>query len=179
MYRLNLLLKEKKHQLQQEYLVRSCNSLLSILLAVSVIATLALYGVSFLLQNALRAQEQKTQSIVAVTLQQQGELPQDRIRQINTLITRGAAVQKDHIALLPIYARLEELFPSGITLLSVDVGPQNAVTVAGTASSRQDLLTMEKNFTAAKDFTNVASPVTNLLERVNIPFTISATFLPS
>ncbi len=178
MYRLNLLPKERKQQLRRHLLARSGFTVLLLFTVVSLGISLALFVASSILATALRTQQQKTQQTVANTLQQQGELPQEKIRQLNALISRVTAIQKTHTAVIPLVNMLTELIPDGITVATLDIDPQKlTVGMAGTAATRQTLLSLENNFSSSENLKNVTNPVSNLLQRENIPFTINATMI--
>lgn len=177
-YQLNLLSKERKQRLKVEMMARSGASLLLLFALISLGASLGLYAASFMLKGALAAQQKETQRIADATRQQQGQLPQERIRQLNALATRSASIQQSHVAIAPLLAIITALIPDGIAVETLDINAQQlSMTMTGTAATRQALLALEANFTSSEKLSAVTSPVTNFLTRENIPFSISATFL--
>lgn len=52
------------------------------------------------------------------------------------------------------------------------------ITVSGTAATRDDFQTMQKAFTESKTFMGTTLPTPDLLERADIPFTLTTHFTP-
>lgn len=178
MYHVNLLPKERKQRLKRQILARGGFTILLLFTLVSILVSLMLFVASSVLATALRVQQQKTQQTVDNTLQQQGELPQKKIRQINDLITRVTGIQKSHSAVVPLLQTVFAIIPDGITVSTLDLDPQKlTVSVSGIASTRQALLSLEESFSSSQVMKNVVNPVSNLLQRDTIPFTISATIV--
>lgn len=174
---LNLLSKNRKKMLSYELLTRQ-------ILHISVVTCVYLLMVAAILvatRRMLIRQSALQRDIVTqqeqFTIAQEGELPAERIKQLNALFGRVALIQRSYRKWTPLLTALSSYVPGGVHFASMDIDQaQHTINIRGTAATREDLLALQKNFSTAKEFTNLSSPVSNLLERENIHFEISMQF---
>lgn len=171
---LNLLTQERKKMLTYERLTRQ------VLRAaiVTCLYLLVVAGTLFAARRILTQQSAVQRAIVVqqeqATIAQEGELPAERIKQLNALFGRVSLVQRSYRKWTPLLTTLSSYVPAGVRFTTMTVDQtQHTISIRGTAATRDDLLTLQQNFTAAKELTNFSLPVSNLLERENIRFEMS------
>ncbi len=83
----------------------------------------------------------------------------------------------DQVSLMAILTVLEAALPSTVTLNSIVVSRRDEglapITISGVAETRRDVVMTEELLRALPQVTNVTLPVTNLTERMEVPFTMT------
>ncbi len=172
---LNLLTSQRRQSLRHEALLVIAERYILMLILFFLLAAVILYALSFMLKRELSSQQARTRDVVAETISEQGELPQERIRQLNATLNRIASLQKGYVKWTPILRAVTEAVPDGITLTEMELDQTtHALSLKGTAATRNDLLNLQKSMNTSSVFRNPSTPVSNLLERENITFTMTA-----
>lgn len=171
---LNLLPADRKRALLHNRIAVSTLTASSLLGVALLVGAGLLIADRFLLQENLTQLRGDTQRSEQAIIQQQGSLPQDRIRQYNALIARVAKIQKSAIDWTPYLTDLETRISVGITAVKIELGDNKQLQITGIAATRDDLQNLKPTLSASSLFRNVSSPVANLLDRTHINFTLTA-----
>lgn len=145
-------------------------NLLEMCLFVCVIIGLVLAGGRWFLQNYFN---DLTSQLVAVA-NQKNDINQ-RVKTINSTINKLESAQKEYVSWTPILSQVGSAVPSTITLESMVLDKQLLVfTFTGVAKTRADLLSFQESLRALPFVSRVDLPLSQLTEKENIPFIISA-----
>lgn len=137
-----------------------------------------LVGSHYLLQQRLRQEEEHVRLIQQQTIQEQGELLDERIREFNKHLERVKTLQSTYTKWSPVLLDLFERLPAGITMQTLDLDKKTKVVkLHGIADRREDLLALQEAFADSPNFKNPSTPVSNLLQRENITFDVSFSLL--
>lgn len=171
---LNLLPANRKHALRNNRIAVALFAATSLLGITLLVGAGLLITDRFILQENLTQLQDDTQRSEQAIIQQQGSLPQDRIRQYNTLIARIAKIQTSSIEWTPYLADLEARLPAGITAVKIELSDNKQLQFAGIAATREELQNVKQALSSSSLFRNVTSPSANLLDRTNVSFTFTA-----
>ncbi len=171
---LNLLPGERKRTLQGSRIIHAALGAAS-LVGISILAAAGLLMTDrFILKENLAQLQSDIQQSERTIIQQQGALPQDRIRQFNALLTRVAKMQKSTLDWSLYLADLEKRLPPGIAVTSIGLNDTLQLRLAGVAATRDDLQKIQSALSPSSLYRNITAPVANLLDRTNVSFTLTA-----
>lgn len=98
-----------------------------------------------------------------------------RIRTANAVVAQTKELQKNYVLWTPILTALSEATPEGIILDSMLLDQQaKTYTFSGTAATRDALLAFERELRELPIVAKVDLPLSQLTEREQIPFIITA-----
>lgn len=100
-----------------------------------------------------------------------------RIRDINMTLRQTSEVQARYINWSRRIAELTNGIPSAITVAQFSVSPER-YEIHGTAATRDDLLSLQRALEALPSVDRVEIPLSQLTQKENIPFSISASLHP-
>jgi len=99
----------------------------------------------------------------------------DGIEEINNLMSEVSAVQKDFVKWSRILNDFLALLPTGNTIQSINLDKeQGTMTMSGWAKTRDDFLQLKTNLENSQMLSGTESPISNLLHRTDVDFTIRA-----
>ena len=98
------------------------------------------------------------------------------INELNAKIVAARAIQQGGFKWTDFLVAFPKLVPNGVVLASLQLQAAGTPsTIAGHATTRDDLLKFRERLTAAPYISNVNLPIGDLLARDNLNFTISLT----
>lgn len=104
------------------------------------------------------------------------------VKDFNVLLRNIDGIQKEYLPWSDTLALTASLVPTGIELSSFSIQKESAVfKLTGHALSRDDLIILQKNLEESDLFSEIQSPLSNLLLKENINFELSGkiTLVPS
>ncbi|MFA6524727.1 MAG: hypothetical protein WCT33_00475 [Patescibacteria group bacterium] len=157
---------QKNYRLVQSLVVFSVGALLLIVAS--------LFASQMILGNKLK-------TITAETLVLKEQTENDNtlnlgqtIQNFNTLISNVAGIQSEYAKWSYILLEAGESVNDGIILTSFDIQKANSsFQFTGNANTRDSLLEFKNKLDASPYFENIESPISNLLSKENISFTLS------
>ncbi|MFH1046986.1 MAG: PilN domain-containing protein [Patescibacteria group bacterium] len=170
---LNLLPPKQKHSLRTALAMAFVQSL-AVLVTVAILfvaGTLVALRV-ILTQGVDKLAEQSTASSgehKALTQQMRG---------INDYIGRADSAHGRFVDWSAVLESLGHSAPSGIKFEGISIAPDMTLTVEGTAKTRDDVLAMESQLNSYAHFTNVTSPLSNILKQENLRFEFQMKYVP-
>lgn len=102
---------------------------------------------------------------------QEAEALERKADQLNHLAARYNNFRKNNISFSDVFLALQKIIPSGsrLEVFFLD-GAARKVIISGLAQSRDDVLMFEERLKKSDVFEKLDSPLSNLLERVNVSF---------
>lgn len=136
-------------------------------------------GLLYLNQYLLSQESSTLDSSISASLQEtilkEGGPLQDNIRKINSTLSSYQNIQSKFIPWSPFFGRFFEQIPQGISVYSVTVDSSTkTMSVEGTAKTRADMLKLRSNLEKFYAFTEIRSTGSDLTQRENIDFTVTA-----
>lgn len=109
-------------------------------------------------------------------LTENGKAPntKESIDRINKKLNRLKKIQDEYTKISPIVQELTKTIPEGVDLSVFNINiKDNAFEISGTSPDRQTLLILQDQLENSKTFTEVDSPLSNLLHKENITFRLT------
>ena len=132
---------------------------------------LPLYFQRNALQYSLAIQQDAAKRIHANTIAQDSL----RIKSIISSLRPYSDIQNNALTLFDLLLTHQ----SGIIITSFSIDKSAHVSLAGNASTRNNLLLFEQRLRDSAQFQDIASPLANIIQEANINFTFNATLKPS
>ncbi len=169
MISLNLISPAKKKELYLLQLYSVLKNLIIMVLLLSVISATALLMTKIALQNHFTAIVGQT------TLNNKfANIFNNDVQTFNALVRDVTEVQASFIPWAPFLVEFSALIPTGVTLKSISI-IDDRLTLSGNATTRDELLTFERQLKLSTLLTDVTIPLDHLLKRENIDFSLRAT----
>lgn len=168
----NLLSPRKKALIKRMTHIQFVKSLLEILLIFVSIIGIVLLGAQYVLEDYF---SQLTSNTVSINNEHAEEIRD--IMRINQLISNTQTIQKDYTLWSPIvHDMLKATTYEGVTLSTLTFDKTHkTLTVIGSAQTRELFLAFEKQLSETPALSNIATPISSLTQKENIPFSITAT----
>ena len=169
MISLNLISPAKKKELYLLQLYSVFKNLIILVLLLSVISATVLLMTKIALQNHFATIVGQT------TLNNKfANIFNNDVQTFNALVRDVTEVQALFIPWAPFLVEFSALTPSGVTFKSMSI-VGNRLTISGNATTRDELLTFERQLKSSMLLTEVAIPLDHLLRKENIDFSLRAT----
>lgn len=175
---LNLLPPEKKADLRVAVIYAHVRSIIIVVLALSAIVSFTLLSVRIVLDRTLTD-----------LTQAQGTAETEEFKKVTTEINDMNAFL-GHLDLLSVGRSswtkaldgLDAVVPSGVTLTRVNLAADGNMIIYGHGRTRDDVLAFRRGLEESPLFTEVSSPLANILQRTDVNFeldTAYAEFVPA
>ncbi len=177
---INILPKEEKVFLKKEYWMRFFTMCLNLVAIVGVIAIILLLPTYFLSQS----KEMFVEDSLAIFNKENRELSSDNIdKTINDINSKLSILDKEGAPYLVSDKIIDDILASqtpGITFSQILFNKQitkilgsSSLEIHGVATNRDTLRSFKTNLDNNPNFSEVDLPISNFLEKTNLPFTIS------
>lgn len=132
----------------------------------SVFLVVAFSGAKFLLQSTFK-EFSNQESQLKISSQDYNE----KIRKINDQLKTVTQIQSEFIYSSALVKELTDRIGNGIYLsyIKADIGGQ-VLRIIGRADKRENFLALKQNLSTSPVFTEVSSPLQNILQKENIDF---------
>ena len=167
---LNLLPLQDKKNLKKHYLILlSKDVILSFLLLISILSIILSVSHFMLSKNFIELSQS------SLSIMSGHEIITQKIRQINRDLKKISEIEQGNTNWLKIILSLSQLIPPGeIQLNNLEIqGQKNQIFIQGSALSRTAFLTFKDNLEKTNLFSEIQSPLTNLLSAKNLDFELS------
>ncbi|GEM_PF-2388256 len=174
---LNLLPPENRNRLGYEQMARFFILVFSTMAAILLTGAILLLPTYFFLFFETKGLDAQVATAELAARSEETQKTETLIRETNTNLKW---LKRDH-PLSPSfvtrhYAAIAAEMPPALTLLSFSYQKKGAaISIRGKAARRGDLIQFMENLRNRAEFTNIQSPVANLLKEENIDFTLSLT----
>lgn len=107
-----------------------------------------------------------------------------KIKKLNSKLKTVSSVQNNFTKWSTFLINVNQLIPEKIQITNLEITPQgpadesakNLLKITGEAAKRENLLTLQKNLESSTLFSQVNSPLSNILQQENIKFTFTIQF---
>lgn len=96
---------------------------------------------------------------------------EDKFRDINSKALLALSLQSGHLRWSPVLKKISEAVPEGVSLKKLAT-KDYSVSVSGTAGNREDFLVFEEKIKTSDCFSEVNTPLSNLISKENVVFQI-------
>ncbi len=170
MISLNLLSDQKKEDVRKKILLEFATNILEILLIIIIFVAVIFLISKIILQNSFNDAVAQGALITA----SYGALNQE-IGQTNKGIDQIYRLEKDQIFWSDLLFHISVATPQAMTLKSLALNSRDKrAEISGRAATRNALLAFIKNLEDLGVFLKIESPLSNIFERTDINFTLSA-----
>lgn len=170
---LNLLSPEKKQALKTAFAMSFVQSLTLYVAVVIIFIAGTLLSLQFILQGVVtEIREYSTASF------EEYESMTRQMREINDFIRRTDRIHNRYIDWSAVLDTLSHTAPEGVRFEAISVAADNTIRVEGTAALRDDVLLMKQRLEELPQFTQVSSPLSNILQRENLKFEFKMLYVP-
>lgn len=170
---LNLLSPGKKQALKTAFTMSFVQSLTLYLAVVIIFIAGTLLSLQFILQGVISEMSENT----TAQLEEFGSITR-QMRDINDFILRTDRIHDRYIDWSAVMDVLSHTAPEGIRFEAISVAADRTIRVEGTAALRDDVLLMKQRLEALPQFTEISSPLSNILQRENLKFEFRMLYVP-
>lgn len=149
--------------------------------SISIVGFLAIMAAFLIVDKIMITQqmdniEQDIQEVSQATVIEDGGSLEQNIKKINSELTSIQTIQSKYTESSLLIVNLLKNIPEGVSLLHVTIDLSNfTILVRGIADTRSNFITLRDTFAALPYLTNAQSPLTDVTQRTNIDFDITAT----
>jgi len=168
MLTLNLISKDTKKEIKLRKVYRIIKKITNILLVITFIISIMMVTAKYILKynyyNAISENESQAEG---------DKIYNAQAGEINSKLKITSQVKKDFIPWSYLIKDLADKTPTGITFSNIEL-LKNSIKIIGNADWRDNLLVFKQNLEKSNIYSNVNLPITSLLDKQNINFTITA-----
>lgn len=150
--------------------------IISILL---IISTILVFSVIILQSHSTSLDEQIDKELM-IRKESNVSSIEESTKELNEELLRIEKIQNDYIKWPSFIKDFENLTPAGIVFDSLefntnllDNDSKMTFQISGIANTRDNLIAFQKNLENSNNFSNIKTPLSNLIQKVNIIFTIT------
>ncbi len=168
--RLNLLSPDKQRYLHRIVYVQFAKNSLQFFLCIICLSGIMLLGAQWILEGYFNDLAESLTATARDTEKNQ------RINEVNNLIKNAAEIQKIYTLWTPELAAIAAAIPDGVVLSNFELDSVNrSYVLGGNARTRDDLLRLRTQLEKLPFIETVPIPLSQLTEKENVSFSISAT----
>jgi len=168
--RLNLLSPEKRTYLRRMIYIQFIKNTLISIVFVFCVSGITLLGGQWVLQEYFN----DVSTNLVATNNGSAERNQ-KIKEVNYLISETDALQQTYIIWSSIIVELTNAIPNGIVINDLSLNSGDKYVLSGIADTRENMLEMQKKLNTLDFIKNTKIPISQLTEKENFAFSISAT----
>ncbi len=171
---LNLLPPKEKRGLQTALAITFVKTLTAYVFLVSLIIAGILLSIKFVMNETADSLAERSMASL-----EEHEVISQYIQSINDYIHRTDELNESFIDWSAVLETLGHSAPDGLMFESVVVDTDNTITIEGSAASRDDILQMETFLNDLPEFTDIESPLSNILTKENTRFRFVMKYNPA
>ena len=142
-----------------------------VLMIIVIIIAIILLSAKLILQNNFNKVVAQTTLVTG----NDGKKYSEKVRKINSRINIVAQIQNERVPWSYLLEAIAKATPDGVTLSSLKLNKKDlTIKLVGNAKTRDDLLGLKNNLENSEIFTEVKSPIKNILRKENINFGLNA-----
>jgi len=170
---LNLLPLSHKKSLSTAQTMAFLQSLALFVMMIALIVASLIFSLKLILEheveNNARQSHNSFEEYDLLTQQMQG---------INDYIDRVNGIHGRFVDWSAVLEQLGHAAPHGLHFEGITIQPDMTLMVEGSAKTRDDVLAMEKQLNEYPHFTDISSPLSNILQKQNLRFEFRMKFIP-
>ncbi len=169
MLTLNLVSQELKQEIKSRHVYSLLKKMNYVLIIIAIIITIILLVAKIILQNNFNDVVAQT---TLVTSSSRGNI--DKVRKINSQIDTVTNIQNEYIAWSYLLEMLAQMPSNEISFSYIKIEKESqALKIKGHADTRDSLLELKQKLKDSNIFTDIKSPIENILQKENINFELS------
>jgi Tfp pilus assembly protein PilN len=172
-FTINLLPPAKQQELHAGLLVTTVETILLLFFVLITVFAVTVVSLRFVLkgvQNDLSGRIEQ--------LSTESESPRSEIKKIDTYLKGIDLLQRQTIRWSTVLTALAKATPKGVHLSEIEVTEKGIISIHGVAPTREDVLRFKDGLDATKLFSEVSSPLSNILQRTDVQFSFEAMYPP-
>ena len=99
-------------------------------------------------------------------------------QEFNLELEKVRSIQKEHKNYSLLFEQLLPLVPAGVRFKSLRIDESNKIVLAGFVSDREQIIKFKDSLESSPHFSDIESPLSNLVKQSNIDFNLSFGFNP-
>lgn len=169
MLALNLVSQELKQEIKSRHIYSLLKKMNFIIIIITIIIAIILLVAKIILQNNFNKVVAQTTLVTSSSKKYT-----DKVRKINSQINSIAKIQKEHIYWSHLLIILSEMSPDDVRFSQLKINKEKkTLTIRGHADSRDNLLKLKNNLEKSEIFSDIESPIQNILQKENINFELN------
>ena len=174
--RFNLLPHKDRQLAKRFFALQRARTTLLLLTVTLLVSSIALIGGRRMFAQTLLEQETRTAAAEQMALGVRETSLSQEVRALNDTLQPTQTLQNSFQKWSGILPDVTDRVPEGVVLTLLSISPKpHIVTLEGTAATRENLLALQSALEESPLLSNLSTPTTDLLQRENIVFTITAT----
>lgn len=147
------------------------NNLLLLFIAITLISIMILFGKIYLQEKFIAVVEENTQTTDRIQ-----SLITFEVTVSNDILKSVKTIQDEYIPWQRLLVILSEITPETVVIRQIQITQERgSLNLLGTAQDRDSFLLFKQHIDANPLFTNVESPISNILNKTDINFTLGIT----
>lgn len=94
-------------------------------------------------------------------------------KQINNALVKINKISEEQISWIDVFEKITTIIPPNIQIFSLQIDPDGGFIVVGNAKTREDVLEFGKRLKNSSDFSNIQTPLDNLIKSDDVDFKFS------
>lgn len=169
---LNLLPPQKKADLRSAGILSHAQSMVLLVLIAAAFAAVVLLAVRVVLTTNLNNLSNNTAAPDTAEFQTYTE----EIKAMNSHAARLAAVTSGRNEWSKALDGIAAALPDGVTIYRIGLRATGRVNISGLGRTRDDVLTFQRNLKDSPIFSDLQSPLTNILQRAEVKFDLDMAY---
>lgn len=91
-------------------------------------------------------------------------------KEINNALVKINKISDEQVSWIAVFGKITSIVPPNIQIFSLQIEPNGALTIAGNAKTREDVLEFGKRLKNSSDFNSIQTPLVNLTKSSDIDF---------
>ncbi len=171
MLTLNLASQELKQKIKSRHIYSLLKKMNLILMIIVIIIAIILLSAKMILQNNFNDVVAQTTLVTGSG----GGKYAEKVRKINSQINIVSQIQNERVPWPYLLETIAKITPGGVVLSSIKLNEKNlTLKLRGNAETRDDFIELKNNLKNSKIFTDVKSPIKDILQKENINFALDA-----
>lgn len=168
---INLLPSQQKEKIYSELFKKQLADFCLMIVVIFLGSAILILNSIVFIKIQARAMEQSLSLTMRTNEMQEAETLERKADQLNHLAARYSNFRKNNISFGDVLLALQKIIPSGskLEVFFLDTATRKVI-ISGLAQSRDDVLRLEERLKKSDVFEKLDSPLSNLLERVNVSF---------
>lgn len=136
-----------------------------------------LFAVNAYLSREINALNTLIDSYEKTEKMNQMNLMEKSFKEINNILAKDSKIGEEQIYWIDVFEKITAIMPLNVQIFSLQVGPNGEFAITGNAKAREDVLEFGKKLKSSSDFSNIQTPLDNLIRSDDIDFKFSGNII--
>lgn len=129
-----------------------------------------LFAVNIYLKGEIDAIKTKISSAENTESMKKIDSMEASFKQINNILLRVDKLSAEQISWIDVFKKMTDIIPYNVQIFSLQIGQDGSLTIIGKAKTREDVLEFGKRLKNSSDFSDIQTPLDNLIRSYDIDF---------